>query len=124
MSSGASRCSRRTLSSAIGRYELATTTLAPNFSATSSANPTALLAVSEPSVPTAIVWIIFPPCALSRSRDWLRCLRSRGEEKYLRFPLWMQALLVVMLAVVLGLAVTKVVSDWSDWVVLGGIFLA
>jgi Na+/H+-dicarboxylate symporter len=42
----------------------------------------------------------------------------------LRFPLWMQALLVVMLAVVLGLAVTEVVSDWSDWVVLGGIFVA
>jgi lysylphosphatidylglycerol synthetase-like protein (DUF2156 family) len=42
----------------------------------------------------------------------------------LRFPLWMQALLVVMLAVVLALAVTDVVSDWSDWVVLGGIFVA
>jgi predicted branched-subunit amino acid permease len=42
----------------------------------------------------------------------------------LRFPLWMQALLVVMLAVVLALAVTDVVSDWSDWVVLGGIFAA
>ena len=42
----------------------------------------------------------------------------------MRFPLWMQALLVVMLAVVLALAVTEVVSDWSDWVVLGGIVLA
>jgi hypothetical protein len=42
----------------------------------------------------------------------------------LRFPLWMQALLVIMLAVVLALAVTSVVSDWSDWVVLGGIVLA
>ncbi len=42
----------------------------------------------------------------------------------MRFPLWMQALLVVMLAVVLALAVTDVVSDWSDWVVLGGIFAA
>jgi ABC-type multidrug transport system permease subunit len=42
----------------------------------------------------------------------------------LRFPLWMQALLVIMLAVVLGLAVTSVVSDWSDWVVLGGIVVA
>jgi predicted branched-subunit amino acid permease len=42
----------------------------------------------------------------------------------LRFPLWMQALLVVMLAVVLALVVTDVVSDWSDWVVLGGIFAA
>jgi len=42
----------------------------------------------------------------------------------LRFPLWMQALLVLMLAVVLGLVVTDVVSDWSDWVVLGGIVVA
>ena len=42
----------------------------------------------------------------------------------MRFPLWMQALLVIMLAVVLALAVTSVVSDWSDWVVLGGIVLA
>jgi hypothetical protein len=36
----------------------------------------------------------------------------------------MQALLVVVLAVVLALAVTDVVSDWSDWVVLGGIVVA
>ena len=42
----------------------------------------------------------------------------------MRFPRWMQALLVVMLVVVLALAVTDVVSDWSDWVVLGGIFAA
>ena len=42
----------------------------------------------------------------------------------MRFPLWMQALLVVLLAVVLALAVTETVSDWSDWVVLGGIFVA
>jgi hypothetical protein len=42
----------------------------------------------------------------------------------LRFPLWMQALLVIMLAVGLALVVTDVVSDWSDWVVLGGIFVA
>ena len=42
----------------------------------------------------------------------------------MRFPLWMQALLVVLLAVVLALAVTDVVSDWSDWVVLGGIIVA
>jgi hypothetical protein len=42
----------------------------------------------------------------------------------LRFPLWMQALLVIMLAVVLALVVTDVVSDWSDWVVLGGIVVA
>jgi len=42
----------------------------------------------------------------------------------LRFPFWLQALLVVMLGVVLALAVTDVVSDWSDWVVLGGIVVA
>jgi membrane-bound ClpP family serine protease len=42
----------------------------------------------------------------------------------LRFPRWMQALLVVMLAVGLALVVTETVSDWSDWVVLGGIFVA
>ena len=47
-----------------------------------------------------------------------------GEEEYLRFPLWMQALLVLLLAVVLALAVTETVSDWSDWVVLGGIVVA
>ena len=47
-----------------------------------------------------------------------------GEEEYLRFPRWMQALLVVLLAVVLALAVTNTVSDWSDWVVLGGIVAA
>lgn len=42
----------------------------------------------------------------------------------MRFPRWMQALLVVMLAVALALVVTDVVSDWSDWVVLGGIIVA
>jgi membrane-bound ClpP family serine protease len=42
----------------------------------------------------------------------------------LRFPRWMQAILVVLLAVGLALVVTDVVSDWSDWVVLGGIFAA
>jgi hypothetical protein len=36
----------------------------------------------------------------------------------------MQALLVVMLVVVLALVVTDTVSDWSDWVVLGGILVA
>jgi hypothetical protein len=49
---------------------------------------------------------------------------TRSEEEYLRFPFWLQALLVVMLGVVLALAVTDVVSDWSDWVVLGGIVVA
>ena len=48
----------------------------------------------------------------------------RGEEEYLRFPVWMQALLVVLLAAVLALAVTSVVDGWADWVVLGGIVVA
>ena len=42
----------------------------------------------------------------------------------MRFPVWMQALLVVLLAVVLALVVTSVVDDWTDWVVLGGIVVA
>ena len=42
----------------------------------------------------------------------------------MRFPRWMQAALVVMLVVVLALIVTDTVSDWSDWVVLGGILVA
>ena len=42
----------------------------------------------------------------------------------MRFPRWMQAVLVVLLVIVLALIVTDVVSDWSDWVVLGGIFVA
>jgi hypothetical protein len=36
----------------------------------------------------------------------------------------MQALLVALLVVVLALVVTDTVSDWSDWVVLGGIVVA
>lgn len=42
----------------------------------------------------------------------------------MRFPLWMQALAVAILGVVLVLAITDVVDDWSDWVVLGGIVAA
>jgi hypothetical protein len=42
----------------------------------------------------------------------------------LRLPFWFQALLVAMLVAVLALAVTDVVSDWSDWVVLGAIVVA
>jgi protein-S-isoprenylcysteine O-methyltransferase Ste14 len=42
----------------------------------------------------------------------------------LRFPRWMQASLVVLLVIVLALVVTDTVSDWSDWVVLGGILVA
>lgn len=41
----------------------------------------------------------------------------------MRFPLWMQAFLVLVLAAVLALAVTNVVDNWSDWVVLGVIVL-
>ena len=47
-----------------------------------------------------------------------------GEEEYLRFPVWMQALLVVLLAAVLAVAVVSVVDGWADWVVLGGILVA
>jgi len=42
----------------------------------------------------------------------------------LRFPLWMQALLVVVLAVVLAVAVLSVVDGAADWIVLGGIVVA
>jgi 4-hydroxybenzoate polyprenyltransferase len=51
-------------------------------------------------------------------------LLVEGEEEYLRFPRWMQAILVALLVVVLALVVTDTVSDWSDWVVLGGIIVA
>lgn len=37
----------------------------------------------------------------------------------MRFPLWMQALGVLLLVVVLVLSVTQVVDNWSDWLVLG-----
>ena len=47
-----------------------------------------------------------------------------GEEEYLRFPVWMQALLVVLLAAVLAVAVVSVVDGWADWAVLGGILVA
>ena len=47
-----------------------------------------------------------------------------GEEEYLRFPVWMQALVVILLAAVLAVAVAVVVEGWADWVVLGGIVVA
>jgi membrane protein YdbS with pleckstrin-like domain len=47
-----------------------------------------------------------------------------GEEEYLRFPVWMQALLVILLAAVLAVAIVTVVDGWADWVVLGGILVA
>jgi hypothetical protein len=46
------------------------------------------------------------------------------EEEYLRFTLWMQALLVLLVAAVVVLGVTSVVDGWEDWVVLGGIIAA
>jgi hypothetical protein len=42
----------------------------------------------------------------------------------LRFPLWMQALIVVLIAAVAVLAVVGVVDDWTDWVILGAIIVA
>jgi len=42
----------------------------------------------------------------------------------LRFPVWMQALVVVLLAAVLAVAVVSVVDGWADWVVLAGILVA
>jgi uncharacterized membrane protein YhhN len=68
-----------------------------------------------------MVWIISSSLRLGAVK---MLLDLEGEEEYLRFPRWMQALFVVLLAVVLALAVTDTVSDWSDWVVLGGIVVA
>jgi uncharacterized membrane protein YcjF (UPF0283 family) len=48
----------------------------------------------------------------------------RSEEEYLRFPLWMQALVMLLAAAVVALAVTSVVDGWEDWVVLGAILVA
>ena len=42
----------------------------------------------------------------------------------MRFPLWMQALLLVLVAAVAVLGVTSVIDGWEDWVVLGGILVA
>ena len=42
----------------------------------------------------------------------------------MRFPVWMQALVLILLAAVLAVAVVSVVDGWADWVVLGGILLA
>jgi hypothetical protein len=47
-----------------------------------------------------------------------------GEEEYLRFPVWMQALVVILLAAVRAVAVVSVVDGWADWVVLAGIVVA
>jgi hypothetical protein len=46
-------------------------------------------------------------------------------EEYLRFPAWLQGLLVLsVVAVIVVLGVTSVVDGWEDWVVLGGIIVA
>lgn len=43
----------------------------------------------------------------------------------MRFPAWLQGLLVLsVVAVIVVLGVTSVVDGWEDWVVLGGIIVA
>jgi hypothetical protein len=42
----------------------------------------------------------------------------------LRFPVWMQALVLLLAIVVAVLGITSVVDGWEDWVVLGGIIVA
>jgi hypothetical protein len=46
-------------------------------------------------------------------------------EEYLRFPVWLQALVVLsVVGLIVVLGVTSVVDGWEDWVVLGGIIVA
>jgi len=46
-------------------------------------------------------------------------------EEYLRFPVWLQALVVLsVVGLIVVLGVTSVVDGWEDWVVLGGILIA
>ena len=43
----------------------------------------------------------------------------------MRFPVWLQGLVVLsVVAVIVVLGVTSVVDGWEDWVVLGGIIVA
>jgi protein-S-isoprenylcysteine O-methyltransferase Ste14 len=42
----------------------------------------------------------------------------------LRFSIWMQALVVLLVAAVVVLGVVSVVDGWEDWVVLGAILVA
>ena len=43
----------------------------------------------------------------------------------MRFPVWLQGLvLLAVVAVIVVLGVTSVVDGWEDWVVLGGIVAA
>jgi len=68
-----------------------------------------------------MVWIISSSLRLGAVK--ILC-DLEGEEEYLRFPLWMQALLVLLLAVVLGIVVVQTANGWAGWVVFGGILLA
>ncbi len=46
-------------------------------------------------------------------------------EEYLRFPAWLQALVLLsVVGVIVVLGVTSVVDGWEDWVVLGAILVA
>jgi hypothetical protein len=43
----------------------------------------------------------------------------------LRFPVWLQGLVVLsVVGVIVVLGITSVVDGWEDWVVLGGILVA
>jgi hypothetical protein len=43
----------------------------------------------------------------------------------LRFPVWLQGLVVLsVVGLIVVLGVTSVVDGWEDWVVLGGILVA
>lgn len=43
----------------------------------------------------------------------------------MRFPAWLQALIVLsVVGLIVVLGVTSVVDGWEDWVVLGGIIVA
>jgi positive regulator of sigma E activity len=42
----------------------------------------------------------------------------------LRFSIWMQALVVLLVAAVVVLGIMSVVDGWEDWVVLGAILVA
>ena len=43
----------------------------------------------------------------------------------MRFPVWLQALVVLsVVGLIVVLGVTSVVDGWEDWVVLGGILVA
>jgi hypothetical protein len=68
-----------------------------------------------------MVWIISSSLRLGAVK---MLSNLEGEEEYLRFPLWMQALLVIVLTVLLAIVVIEVVNGWAGWVVFGGIIVA